>query len=149
MVFKTLLVIHVASAIFGLGPGFAFIPIKQSAKNLEQLKFAYSVNRLLHRAVMSGGFLLLLTGLLMGSMNLRLFHQGWYVTSLIIYLVALSLGPFFLTPKIRPVRELLKNANGPDIPDSYHDLHQPVLRTEWLLNGLFAIIILLMLTKPF
>ncbi|WEG11792.1 DUF2269 family protein [Pullulanibacillus sp. KACC 23026] len=149
MLFKLLLLIHVASAIFGLGPGFAFIPIKQSAKTLEQLRFAYAANGLLHRFVMIGGFLLLLTGLLMGSFNHALFHQGWYVTSLIIYLAALALGPFYLSPKVKPIHALLKDAKGPEIPEEYYEQHKAVLRGEWVLNGLFTLIIILMLTKPF
>lgn len=147
--FKILLVIHVMSAIFGLGPGFGFIPIKQSAKTLTQLRFAYSVNRALHIFVMVGGFLLLLTGLLMGFLRPQLFHQGWYVTSLTLFLLALAIGPTILTPKIKPIRKLLAEAEGDDIPAEYYELHKVVLVFEWVLNGFFAIIILLMLTKPF
>ena len=149
MLFKTLLVIHVFSAIFGLGPGFGFIPIKRSAKTLIQLRFAYTINRTLHGFVMTGGFLLLVTGLTMGFLEPGLFHAGWYVTSLILYFIALSIGPFVLTPKIKPVKVLLAEAEGDEIPKEYFDLHRPVLVFEWILNGLFTIIILLMLTKPF
>ncbi len=149
MVFKLLLVIHVCSAIFGLGPGFGFIPIKQSAKTLTQLRFAYSINRALHMFVMTGGFLLLATGFTMGILRPALFHQGWYVTSLVLYLLALSIGPLILTPKIKPIRKLLAEAEGDDIPAEYYKLHRVVLTFEWVLNGFFAGIVLLMLTKPF
>jgi uncharacterized membrane protein len=149
MLFKTLLVIHVCSAIFGLGPGFGFIPIKLSAKTLTQLRFAYTINRALHGFVMTGGFLLLATGLTMGFLEPHFFHRGWYVTSLILYFIALSIGPLVLTPKIKPIRVLLAEAKGDDIPHAYVELHRPVLVFEWILNSLFTIIILLMLTKPF
>lgn len=149
MLFKVLLAIHVTSAIFGLGPGFAFIPIKQSAKTLTQLRFAYLVNRTLHIFVMVGGFLLLLTGLIMGTLQPLLFHQGWYVTSLTLFLVALAIGPLVLTPKIKPIRKLLAEAEGDAIPSEYVSLHRIVLNFEWVLNGIFTLIILLMITKPF
>lgn len=149
MLFKLLLVIHVCSAIFGLGPGFGFIPIKLSAKTLTQLRFAYTINRALHGFVMTGGFLLLATGLTMGFLQPHLFHMGWYVTSLILYFIALSIGPLILTPRIKPIKTLLAEAEGDVIPKEYAVLHRPVLTFEWILNSLFTIIIILMLTKPF
>jgi uncharacterized membrane protein len=98
---------------------------------------------------MTGGFLLLATGLTMGFLQPQLFHMGWYVTSLILYFIALSIGPLILTPRIKPIKTLLAEAEGDVIPKEYAGLHRPVLVFEWILNSLFTIIILLMLTKPF
>ncbi|WP_077324279.1 DUF2269 family protein [Virgibacillus siamensis] len=150
MTFYDLLVfIHVFSAILGLGPGFVMIYIVTKATNLTELKHAYIIRNRLHIFVMTGGTLLLVTGLWMGFLHNHLFQQGWYVTSLILYLIALGFGPTVLSPRSKPIKTLLENSNGDVIPPEYFILSKKLFIFERIENSLFLIVIALMILKPF
>jgi uncharacterized membrane protein len=147
--YKILVVIHVFSAILGLGPGFILMTVVKSGKNMTELRHSYAIRHRLHIFVMVGGSLLLLTGLGMGLINPSLFRMGWYVTSLILYLVALAIGPLVLSPKSKPVKALLASHKGEEIPEDYWRLSKVLFQFERYENVIFLIIIALMILKPF
>ncbi|MCB0507900.1 MAG: DUF2269 family protein [Chitinophagales bacterium] len=149
IIYKLLLVIHILSAILGLGPGFVMIYIVTKAKNMKELRHAYFIRNRLHIFVMIGGTLLLLSGLGMGTINPALFKMKWYVTALTLFLVALSFGPLVLAPKSKPIKEFLKNYEGEDIPEEYYVLAKKLFFYERIENVIFIIIILLMILKPY
>lgn len=147
--YKLLVVIHIFSAILGLGPGFIMIYVVTKSKTMTELRHAYMIRNRIHIFVMVGGTLLLVTGLLMGMLNPYLFRQGWYVISLILFLVALAFGPIALSPRSKPIKQLLKNHEGDDIPEAYYVLSKELFFYERIENVLFLIIIALMILKPF
>src|SRR5699024_32895 len=98
---------------------------------------------------MIGGILLLITGLLMGLLNTSLVKQGWYVASLILYLITLLAGPLVLKPKSKPIKKILANYEGEQIPKEYESLSKDLFFHERILNTIFIIIIALMILKPF
>ncbi|MBP1948550.1 DUF2269 family protein [Virgibacillus litoralis] len=150
MTFYELLVfIHVFSAILGMGPGFVMIYIVTKATTMTELKHAYIIRNRLHIFVMVGGSLLLITGLLMGYLHPYLFEQGWYVTSLVLYLIALGFGPTVLSPRSKPIKALLKEHNGDEIPAEYFILSKKLFFFERIENVIFLIVIALMILKPF
>jgi len=97
--YKILVFIHIFSAILGLGPGFIMIYVVTKARTMTELKHAFFIRNRIHIFVMVGGSLLLITGLLMGFINTYLFKQGWFIISLILFLIALAAGPLVLKPK--------------------------------------------------
>lgn len=147
--YQFLLLIHVFSAILGLGPGFVMIYIVTKAKNMTELKHAYFIRNRIHIFVMAGGTLLLLSGLAMGFLRPYLFRMGWYITSLVLFLVALGFGPLILSPRSRPIKELLKTHQGDEIPEVYHSMAGKLFFYERIENVIFLIIISLMVLKPF
>lgn len=149
ILYKILVFIHIFSAIMGMGPGFVLTTVIKNAKTMTQLRHAYKIRNTLHIFVMVGGSLLLISGLSMGAINPSLFHMGWYVTSLILFLIALGMGPLVLAPRTRPIKELLKTYEGDDIPEEYNRLEKPFIRLEYVENIIFIIIISLMILKPF
>lgn len=149
MMYSFLLLIHVLSAILGLGPGFVMIYIVTKATTMTELRHAYLIRNRLHRFVMVGGTLLLLSGLAMGSIRPYLFHAGWYVTSLVLFLIALGFGPVVLSPRSKPIKVLLKTHTGDKIPEEYYELAQKLFFYERLENVIFIAIIVLMILKPF
>lgn len=151
MLYKILVLLHILSAILGLGPGFVMIYIVKKAKTMPELRHAYSSRNTLHVFVMIGGTLLLLTGLAMGTIHTYLWSMGWYVTSLILFLIALMFGPLVLSPKSKPVKQLLKyhRDERDDIPEEYHALARKLIFFERIENLIFLIIITLMVLKPF
>lgn len=149
MFYKLLVFIHVFSAILGLGPGFIMIYIVTKATNMTELRHAYAIRNRLHIFVMVGGTLLLITGLWMGVLHPYLFHAGWYVISLILFLVALSFGPVVLSPRSKPIKTLLANVQREEIPDEYYTLSNKLFFYERIENAIFLIVIALMIAKPF
>lgn len=147
--YEILVLIHVLSAILGLSPGFVLIFVVESAETMTQLRHAYEIRKRLHIFVMIGGTLLLITGLSMGLINTRLFQAGWYVTSLILFLIALAMGPLVLAPKSKPVKALLAHHKGENIPEEYERLSRKLFAYERIENAIFLAIIVLMVLKPF
>lgn len=147
--YKILVFIHIFSAIIGMGPGFILTTVVKSGNTMTELRHSYAIRHRLHIFVMIGGTLLLISGLLMGLLNPNLFRMGWYVTSFVLYLAALAIGPLVLSPRSRPVKALLESHHGEDIPEEYHRLSKTLFKYEYLENVIFIIIITLMILKPF
>lgn len=148
-IYKMLVFIHIFAAIIGLGPGFVMIYVVTKAKNMTELRHAYAIRSRLHTFVMVGGTLLLLTGLGMGFFNPILFRTGWYVTSLLLFLLALAFGPLVLSPRSKPIKVLLKEYTGETIPEAYTVLSKKLFFYERIENIIFLLIIVLMILKPF
>ncbi|WP_010529292.1 DUF2269 family protein [Lentibacillus jeotgali] len=147
--YEFLVFIHVFSAILGLGPGFIMIFIVTKADTMTELRHAYVIRNRLHIFVMVGGTLLLITGLWMGVLNTSLFSEGWYVLSLVLFLIALAFGPIILSPRSKPIKALLKEHQGNDIPKEYDVLSKKLFFYERIENVIFLIVIALMILKPF
>ncbi len=147
--YKILVTLHIFSAILGMGPGFILTTVVKSGKNMTELRHSYRIRHKLHIFVMVGGTLLLITGVSMGIINPSLFRMGWYVTSLVLFLAALAIGPLVLSPRSKPVKELLDSQKGEEIPKEYWELSRVLFRFENLENVIFLIIIALMTLKPF
>lgn len=147
--YRILLFIHIFSAILGLGPGFVMIYVVTKAKTMTELRHAYFIRNRIHNFVMVGGTLLLITGLWMGFLNPALFKQIWYGLSLFLFLVTLAAGPFVLKPKSVPIKKMLDEHTGEEIPSEYYDQAKELFFYERLTNIIFLIIIALMILKPF
>lgn len=144
-----LIILHVFSAILGLGPGFVMIYIVTTAKNMQELRHAYQIRNRVHHFVMIGGTLLLITGLGMALIRPYLFTEVWYMVSLILYLIALVGAPIFLSPRSKPIKQMLAEVEGDEIPAKYEELAKDLFFYERITNIIFLIVILLMVTKPF
>ncbi|PLS03105.1 DUF2269 family protein [Neobacillus cucumis] len=147
--YKIVVFIHIFSAIIGMGPGFILTTVVKSGNNMTELRHSYRLRHKLHIFVMVGGTLLLVTGLIMGFLNPSLFRMGWYVTSLILFLAALAIGPLVLSPRSKPVKALLAAHQGEEIPEEYWRLSRILFRFEDVENIIFIVIISLMILKPF
>ena len=85
----------------------------------------------------------------MGMIRPYLFTGGWYITSLALFIIALSLGPLVLSPRSRPIKRLLVEHKGEEIPEEYYTLSKKLFFFEHIENIIFMTIIVLMITKPF
>jgi len=141
--------LDIFSAILGMGPGLVMTFVVQRAGTMTELRHAYFIRNRLHIFTMVGGTLLLITGLWMGFLNTHLFTQGWYIVSLVLFLTALAFGPTILSSRSKPVKQLLKEHEGDDIPDQYYTLSSRLFFYEHIENGIFLVIIALMILKPF
>ncbi|MCT2534195.1 DUF2269 domain-containing protein [Aquibacillus koreensis] len=146
--YSILVFIHIFSAIMGMGPGFFLTTIPKSASTMTELRHAYAIRHKLHIFVMIGGTLLLITGLAMGAIHPYLFRMPWYIISLSLYLIALAMGPTALKWYARPIKQLLVNHKGEEIPKEYDRLSKSLFLVEYFENTIFIIIIILMIWKP-
>lgn len=144
-----LVFIHIISAIVGLGPGFIMTFIVMKASTMTELRHAYFLRNRIHIFVMIGGIALLVTGLIMGFLNTSLFKTGWYIISLSLFLVTLAAGPIVLKPISAPIQKIISEHRGDDIPHAYEEHAKKLFICEHILNGIFIIIIILMILKPF
>lgn len=149
IIYKILVILHIFSAIIGMGPGFILTTVVKSGNTMTELRHSYAIRHKLHIYVMIGGIMLLATGLLMGAINPSLFKMGWYDTSLVLFLMALAIGPVALTPRSKPIKAILASHQGEEIPEEYWRLSKELFKFEHLENVIFIIIITLMITKPF
>ncbi len=147
--YKFILIIHIFSAIIGLGPGFVLTYIAMHAKTMTELKHAYYIRNRVHIFVMVGGALLLVTGVLMGVLQPQLFTEMWFSLSLILYLIALAIAPLLLVTKTKPIKEILAYHQGEEIPEKYKLAAKDLFFYEHITNVLLIVIIFLMIVKPF
>src|SRR5699024_4045080 len=103
----------------------------------------------IHIFVMIGGTLLLLTGLMMGVLRPYLFQQYWFLISLLLFLIALAVGPIVLSPKSKPIKVLLEEHDGQEIQEAYEKMEKMLFFNERLTNVIFLMIIFIMITKLF
>src|SRR5690625_4174193 len=146
--YKVLVFIHIISAIVGLGPGFVLTFIVMKTKNMTEVRHAFYLRNRIHIFVMIGGIMLLVTGLLMGYLNPTLLKQGWYITSLLLFLLTLASGPFVLKPISTPIQQILVEHEGDEIPENYYKHANRLFISEHILNFILFIIIVLMILKP-
>src|SRR5690625_4001760 len=78
------------------------------AKTMTELRHAYYLRNRVHIFVMIGGTLLLVTGILMGFMRPELFREGWYMLSMVLYLIALAIAPLLLIKQTKPIKDVLE-----------------------------------------
>lgn len=147
--YQILVVIHIVSAIVGIGPGFVMTYIVTKASGMTALRHAYWLRKHIHVFIMTGGTSLLVTGLWMGALNPYLFYQGWYMLSLILYLLVLAAGPTLLASKLNPIKAILANHQGEDIPEVYYSHAKGLFFYERMTNGILILVIVLMVLKPF
>ena len=147
--YSFLLVVHHFYSFLDMGPGFVMIYIVTKAKTMTELRHAYLIRNRLHNFVMVGGTLLLLSGVAMGAIRPYLFQMGWYVTSLVLFIIALAFGPIILSPRSKPIKILLKSHSDDKIPEEYYVLAGRLFFFERIENMIFLIIIVLMVLKPF
>lgn len=147
--YSLLLTVHIISAIVGVGPGFILILVVKKATTMTELRHAYIIRKRIHVFVVAGGTLLLITGLAMGALRPYLFSQGWFVLSLLLFLIALAIGPMILSPKLAPIKVLLKEHKGESIPKAYDEAVKKLFFHERIELAILFIVILLMILKPF
>lgn len=148
--YQLLLIIHILSAIIGLGPGFVMIYLVTYAQTMEQLRYSYQLRHRIHIFVMIGGVGILVTGIWMGLLNPVLLSQGWYLLSLMLYLIALAMGPVVLKRLSTPIKDFLSRPEEYDgIPQSYKQMANKLFFYERIEMIIFIMIIILMVWKPF
>jgi uncharacterized membrane protein len=147
--YGVLVVLHVLSSIIGLGASFAMPVVTKFAKTASQAKYALELNAKIEILPKIGSLTLLITGLLLGFLETSLFTEIWYITSLIVYVLAQVLVIGIIPKKQRQMAEILAVHDGDELPDAYLTVDKEMDFNVYILNSLAVIIIILMVVKPF
>lgn len=148
-VYEFVVLIHILAAIIGLGSSFAMPIILKGAKSFTQARFAMTLYSKIEKLVKTGSLLLLLTGLILGFLNTSLFTTGWYLTSLIIYVLTIPITAGILPKKIKKMQELLSGNKDGTLPGGYLKTAKESDPYVWTLHISLVILVTLMYFKPF
>jgi len=143
------LLIHIIAAVAGLGASFAMPLVIKYPKTVEQAKFSLLLNKHIEKPVKYGSICLLLTGLVLGFLNLDLFKHGWYIASLVIYILIQPIVAGILPKRLKQMEQILDENNEEDIPIAYQELNKSLRPFNWIIHGAAIILIILMTVKPF
>ncbi|MCT1401346.1 hypothetical protein AK95_09285 [Paenibacillus sp. LC231] len=147
--YTSLLVFHILSAIFGVGPVFLFNMILKRAKSAEQLKYAHHIVEKLNRNANVSFGVILISGLLMGWINPYLFQTEWYIASLVLFFISGMYAIFAVEPILKQMQGIASNPSGPgEISSEYKTLFQRKQSRDMVANLIAVMIILLMVIKP-
>jgi uncharacterized membrane protein len=146
--YQALLVIHVFSAIFGVGSLFILSAVIRYAKDMKQLKFSFVIFNKIHVYAVVGTMLLLFSGLGMAFIQPYLFKMIWVQISLALIVIFFIIGPIWLRPIMKPILDFVRSYDGEEIPDEFHRLYKKMVPVEIAISVIFIMIILLMVLKP-
>ncbi|MDN4492565.1 DUF2269 family protein [Ureibacillus aquaedulcis] len=149
ILFKTLLLIHILAAICGLGATFASPFIMKSARNVRSAFIAHMVNAQIEKLAKIGSISLLVSGFVMGFIHPHLFTTGWYITSIVLYILTQPIVAYLLPRYEKAMLEILQQSNGEDLPSEYIQIAnktKPLTLTTYIL---LVLLVFLMVFKPF
>ncbi|HSL98077.1 MAG TPA: DUF2269 family protein [Candidatus Deferrimicrobiaceae bacterium] len=154
-----LLFAHVLGAIAAFGASFSALPILGAMGGREPMhgNFAVRASKAVSdRVIIPLAILQGVTGVaLILSLELDLLNTGWLLVSIVLYLVALGYALLVQTPAARRMIELTSSGPPPGGPPSGGPPPELVaIATRLRLGGIFlagliAIIVFLMVVKPF
>ncbi|MFY3790131.1 DUF2269 family protein [Ureibacillus sp. MALMAid1270] len=148
-VYSLLVLVHVLSAIIGIGATFLFPVLTTSAKNLTQLKYTLALMKKAENYPKVGGIFLILSGLIMGFLNPTYFTKIWFTGSLVLYVVVEILIYAIANRKMMKVIPVVMAANGEEIPNEYKVVEKTTQPIHMIASLIGIIIIVLMVLKPF
>lgn len=149
ILFKFLLTIHILGAICGLGATFASPFVMKSARNVRSAFTAHMVNSKIENLAKIGSISLLASGLVMGFIHPYLFTSGWYIASIVLYILAQPIVVYILPRYKRAMLEILEQSKGEDLPSEYIQIAnktKPFTSTTFFL---LILLVFLMVFKPF
>jgi uncharacterized membrane protein len=148
-VYELVVLVHVLSAVTGLGASFAMPFVMKSPQTTAQLRYSLSLNQKIEKPVKIGSILLLITGIVLGIMNPALFSTGWYIASLVIYVLIQPIVAVIMPKRFKKMDTILLEHHDEKIPESIIKLNIELRPYNAIIHSAAVIIIVLMVLKPF
>jgi uncharacterized membrane protein len=149
---KFLVLIHVLSAIVGVGPTFFAHVLLRKNQTLEELRASLKLGKVLELFPKIGGTIALLSGILLlivGSYGT--FDQLWIIGSLVTYLIIQILVVGIAAPAQKNLAGwVLDPANGKEsiLPEKQHMILARVSKVFYAASTLGVILFIFMILKP-
>ncbi|WP_059173508.1 DUF2269 family protein [Bacillus sp. FJAT-27445] len=147
--YQFLVLIHVIAAIVGIGATFALPAIAKKPKTPMQAQFTFGVLDGIEKIAKIGSITLLLTGLILGALEPKLFKEFWYIASIVIYIAVQPIVAGILPKKIKQQKQILDAHKGDGLPEAYLTIARQMDRLNQITHAAAIILIILMVTKPF
>jgi uncharacterized membrane protein len=150
---KVLILIHVLSAIIGVGPTFFVHLLTRPDKDVDELRISMKYSRLLEFFPKIGGSIAVLTGIalfLLGEYGS--FTQIWLLGSLILYILIQIIVIGFITPPTKKVNEWLGRPENLELtgapPEEIQTALTSIHRRFYLASSLGVLLFIFMILKP-
>jgi uncharacterized membrane protein SirB2 len=150
---NVLILIHVLSAIVGIGPTFFAHLLTRPNKNVDELRIAMKYMKLLEFFPKIGGSISVLTGIalfLLGEYGP--FTQIWLLGSLILYILIQIIVIGFITPSAKKVIEWLDLPENHELtgspPEEIQSALVSIYRLFYLASSLGLLLFIFMILKP-
>jgi uncharacterized membrane protein len=133
----------------GLGASFAIPTVLKTPTSAEQARFSLLLTKKIEVFAKVGSLTLLATGLIMGFMHTYLFKEGWFIISLIIYVLVQFIVAGIMPKKLKGMSDIIQPYSEEDVPESYRSIHATLKPYNMTLHTATILLIILMTVKPF
>jgi uncharacterized membrane protein len=140
--------VHVLAVIIAVGANVTYgFWIAAAGRDRHRLLFAIQGIRRLDRALALPAYLIVfVTGVAMVLVGAYTFEMGWIAVSIVLYIFVAILGITLFSPAIR---RQLREAEEDPTSDAYEDAARRTAVLGYATVGIVAVIVGLMVTKPF
>jgi uncharacterized membrane protein len=143
-----LFTLHIVSAVIGIGPIFIYPLLIGAAKTVSQLRFVFRIITKINIFHSIGSTILIGTGIWMMIEFKTGFHLMWLNLSLLLTALLSVIVLFLVAPCTKTMREILKHAEGEEIPQAYDEVKKRWNVYQFILYTDILLILILMATKP-
>jgi uncharacterized membrane protein len=145
-----LVLIHVIAAVVGLGASFGMpVVAKFGAKSVTNAKVCFEINKKIEVFAKVGSLTLLASGILMAIVNPTLWSQGWFIGSLVIYILIQPIVAGILPKTIEKQVDIVMKSQDDELSPEYHQLDKKAAKLNGIAHVAAVVLIVLMSTKPF
>ncbi|TFB22838.1 DUF2269 family protein [Filobacillus milosensis] len=150
--YQTLVLIHILSAIIGVGPTFFAHVLFRKEQSISELRSSLSMFKKLEIFPKIGGTLAVITGIILYFIGeWGAFTQLWLLGTLILYILIQILIIAFIGPKSKKLRLYLSDPTTGRLdvlPSEYKKMFYQANRLFWLASTMGVLIFILMILKP-
>jgi uncharacterized membrane protein len=145
-----LVLVHVIAAVVGLGASFGMpVVAKFGAKSVTNAKVCFEINKQIEKFAKIGSLTLLASGILMAVVNPSLWTEGWFISSIVIYILIQPIVAAMIPKTIEKQVEIVMKSDGEELPAEYQHLDKKVAKLNGVAHVAAVVLIILMSTKPF
>jgi uncharacterized membrane protein len=152
-----LVLVHVLSAIVGVGPTFFWHVLMRKNQSVKELRASLDMAHRLDIFPKIGGTLAVITGLLLvafGDLNLdysQFFQELWLIGTLVLYIYIQVLVIGFIAPLSKRLGSWFQAPENADAEQLPHEQEQQYLRINhlfWAVSAGGILIFIFMISKP-
>ncbi|RBW67444.1 DUF2269 family protein [Bacillus taeanensis] len=149
---KTLVLIHVLSAIIGIGPTFFGHILLKKKQNLQELKNSLIYLKKLEIFPKIGGTIAVLSGFLLYFLgDYGSFMQLWLIGTLVLYIFIQITAIGFLMPALEKLQQAVSDEdaqNNDRLQADQQELLNKINHLSWLISIFGITIFVFMIIKP-
>ena len=151
-VVKFLILLHVLSAIVGVGPTFFGHVLTRKKQTVEELRHAARLGKTLDLFPKIGGTIALLTGLLLFFIgNYGSFLQLWLIGSLVLYVIIQVIVIGFILPRQKQLGAWLfslDNQEKTSLPEDIQTIQSQINTLFYVASFFGVLLFIFMIVKP-